>query len=54
MAEKLTTKEKKSLIARLSPEMLKELKHLAIDRDTSINALVEEAIVDLLKKYTSQ
>jgi hypothetical protein len=48
---KKTTKERKSLIARLTPDMIKELKHLAVDRDVSMNALVEEAISDLLKKY---
>jgi len=54
MNDKLSTKERKSLIARLSPEMIKELKHLAVDSDVSMNALIEEAVTDLLRKYRGE
>jgi len=36
---------------RLNPEILKRLKHLAVDVEIPISNLTEEAISDLLKKY---
>lgn len=48
------TVEKKLTGIRLDPELLKRLKHFAIDRERSLNSLVEEAIEDLLKKYQSK
>lgn len=36
---------------RINEERLKELKHLAVDVDKSLGALLEEAIADLVKKY---
>jgi predicted transcriptional regulator len=45
---------KKQSGVRLDPELIKSLKHLAIDLDKSFNSLVEEAIEDLLKKYSSK
>ena len=43
--------EKKMFATRINPAMLKELKHLSIDAETSISELTEEAIKDLIKKY---
>ncbi len=37
--------------ARVNPEMIKKLKHLAIDKGISFNVLIEEALEDILKKY---
>jgi hypothetical protein len=42
---------KKTFSTRIEEERLKALKHLAVDEDKSIGALLEEAIDDLIKKY---
>ena len=42
---------KKTFSTRIDAERLKSLKHLAVDEDKSIGALLEEAIEDLLEKY---
>ncbi len=36
---------------RLNPEVIKELKHLAVDENKPMSVLIEEAITLLLKKY---
>lgn len=54
MKKKKETVEKKLTGVRLDPELLKRIKHLAIDREKSLNSIVEEAIEDLLKKYQSK
>ena len=46
--------DKKMFATRIDPEILKQLKHLSIDTDISIAAMVEEALLDLLKKYSDQ
>jgi predicted transcriptional regulator len=43
--------EKKTFSTRIDEDKLKALKHLAVDLDKSLGALLEEAISDLLKKY---
>jgi len=43
--------EKKIFSTRVDESRIKELKHLAVDTDKSLGALLEEAIKDLLKKY---
>ena len=43
--------EKKQSGVRLDPDLLKKLRHLAIDLDRPFNSLMEEAAEDLLKKY---
>jgi predicted transcriptional regulator len=43
--------KKKTFSTRIDQEKLKALKHLAVDLDKSLGALLEEAITDLLKKY---
>ena len=42
---------KKVFSTRIDEDRIKELKHLAVDSDKSLGALLEEAIQDLLKKY---
>ena len=42
---------KKTFSTRIDQEILKALKHLAVDLDKSLGVLLEEAISDLLKKY---
>jgi hypothetical protein len=44
---------KKKVTASLSPEMRRELKNLATTRDSTIEALLLEAIADLLRKHGS-
>ena len=42
---------KKTFSTRIDADRLKALKHLAVDEDKSIGALLEEAIDDLIRKY---
>jgi hypothetical protein len=42
---------KKKVTATVSPEMRRELKNLAATKDTTIEALLLEAIADLLMKH---
>lgn len=44
---------KKVFSTRIDDDLLKKLKHLAVDEDQSIGALLEEAIRELLKKRES-
>jgi hypothetical protein len=41
----------RGLLARINPEGLKALKMLAVERDTTLQALLMEAANDLLSKY---
>lgn len=43
--------EKKVFSTRIDDEILKKLKHLAVDEDASLGDLLEESINDLLGKY---
>jgi predicted transcriptional regulator len=43
--------EKKVFSTRIDDELIKKLKHLAVDEDESLGNLLDEAIEDLLKKY---
>jgi predicted transcriptional regulator len=45
---------KKTFSTRIDAERLKALKHLAVDEDKSIGALLEEAIEELIKKYEAK
>ena len=47
----LTMGVKKVFSTRLDDELIKKLKHLAVDEDESLGDLMDEAIEDLLKKY---
>jgi predicted transcriptional regulator len=44
-------KEKKVVTTRIDKDLLKQLKHIAVDEDESLGNLLEEAIQDLLVKY---
>ena len=39
------------LTTSIENELIKKIKHLAVDLEKPINSLLEEAIQDLLKKY---
>ncbi len=41
---------RQQLGARVSVDLIKKLKHLAIDKNVSFNVLIEEALEDFLKK----
>jgi hypothetical protein len=43
--------EKKMFSTRINPDILKQAKKLAIDLDRPLNDLLEEALLDALKKY---
>lgn len=43
--------EKKVFSTRIDQDLLKALKHLAVDLDCNINELLEQAIQDFLKKH---
>ena len=44
--------QKKTCSTRIDDDLLKALKHLAVDTDKSIGELLEEAIAELLRKYS--
>ena len=44
--------QKKPFSTRIDDDLLKALKHLAVDTDKSIGELLEEAIAELLRKYS--
>jgi predicted transcriptional regulator len=44
--------KKKTFSTRIDEDILKALKHLAVDTDKSLGKLLEEAIIDLVKKYS--
>jgi hypothetical protein len=41
----------RGILTRINPEGLKALQQLALDRDTTVQALMIEAANDLLRKY---
>ena len=43
--------EKKQVTFRINPAIIKEIKFLAVEQDSSLTDLFLEAIQDLLKKY---
>ena len=49
--DKKRTIQKKQSGVRMNADILKSLKHLAIDLDRPFTSLMEEAATDLLKKY---
>ena len=42
---------RKNITSSIETELIKSLKHLAVDTEKALNDLLEEAISDLLKKY---
>jgi hypothetical protein len=47
-------KERKNYNTTLRNDLLKKIKILAIEKDRRVNDLMEEAIEDLLKKYSTK
>ena len=43
--------QRKMFATRLNEDLLKALKHLAVEQGRRLNDLLEEAMRDLLKKY---
>ena len=54
MTEKGKTIQRKLTGVRLSPDVVKKLKYLALKQDKSLNALLKEAVEELLKKYSKK
>ena len=50
MSEKQTSKRKPYGLS-LDQDLMKEVKHLAVDEDRNVNDVLEEAMRDLLKKH---
>jgi predicted transcriptional regulator len=46
--------QKRTFSTRIDEELLKALKHLSVDTDKSLGELLEEAIAELIRKYTQQ
>ena len=42
---------RKNITTSLEIDLIKKIKHLAVDTDKLLNELLEEAIRDLLEKY---
>lgn len=45
--------KKKSTSLRLDPKVLKELKLLAVEQDTSIQAIIENLVKDYIKRHNT-
>ena len=43
--------KRKNYNTTLRMDLIKKLKFLAVEKDTRLNILLEEAMIDLLKKY---
>ena len=46
--------EKKVFSTKMDDDLVRELKHLAVDEDRNLMDLLEEAVRDLLMKYRSK
>jgi predicted transcriptional regulator len=44
--------QKKTFSTRIDDDLLKTLKHLSVDTDKSLGELLEEAIAELIRKYS--
>jgi predicted transcriptional regulator len=44
--------QKRTFSTRIDDDLLKALKHLAVDTDKSLGDLLEEAIAELIRKYS--
>jgi hypothetical protein len=47
-------KDRKNYNTTLRADLLKKIKILAIEKDRRVNDLLEEAIIDILKKYSNE
>jgi len=46
--------ERKNVTTSIQIELIKKLRHLAVDVNKPLNELFEEAILDVLKKYEEE
>ncbi len=46
--------DRKNVTTSIQIELIKQLRHLAVDMDKPLNELFEEAIQDLLMKYEKE
>lgn len=46
--------KKKSTSLRLDPKVLKDLKLLAVEKETSIQAIVESLVTEYIKRYKTK
>ncbi len=44
-------RDRKTYSHSLNQNLMKEIKHLAVDEDRNVNDVLEEAMKDLVKKY---
>jgi predicted transcriptional regulator len=44
--------QKRTFSTRIDDDLLKALKHLSVDTDKSLGELLEEAIAELIRKYS--
>lgn len=51
MARPKSDISRRQLGARVKEDVIKKLKHLAIDKNVAFNVLIEEALEDYLKKH---
>jgi len=45
---------RESYSVRLKPELVRQLKHLAVDERKPVSQLIEEGIEELLRKYSKK
>lgn len=50
----MSREKKKSTSLRLDPQVLKELKLLAIEQESSIQAIVESLVTEYIKKHQAK
>lgn len=44
--------KRESYSVRLNPELIRQLKHIAVDEKKTISQLIEEGIAEQIKKYS--
>jgi predicted HicB family RNase H-like nuclease len=50
---RLKMSKRKTFSVRLKPETMKAIRLLSVEKEKSLSGLLEEAILDLLKKYVA-
>jgi predicted HicB family RNase H-like nuclease len=50
---RLKMSERKTFSVRLKPKTMKAIRLLSVEKEKSLSGLLEEAILDLLKKYVA-
>jgi len=54
MVKEREKEKKKSTSLRLNPKVLKELKLLAVEQETSIQAIVESLVTEYITRYKTK